>query len=205
MASVTVVVYAAGRRELFVLHDHVPTKKAMEEKSGFGACGIGVDSICCARIACGARMAAQAQNATNARLTYTHVLLSPATAVLLNLYVDGFEGRIRHVLTVVFPRLGKRENVSPFGFDVFEPAVGIRKREAAVGQENADPARMLMHDRLFARSVTDAHHPDAVIFGLDCIMFRIELDGISLEFSRCCHCEWILSSGRTIARKGLLD
>ena len=38
--------YANGRRELFVLQRHVPTKKFIDEKFGFTAAGIGVVSTC---------------------------------------------------------------------------------------------------------------------------------------------------------------
>ena len=40
-----IVVYAAGRRELFVLHFHVPSKNFIDDQSGFVAVGIGVVSI----------------------------------------------------------------------------------------------------------------------------------------------------------------
>jgi hypothetical protein len=57
--------YGAGRRELFVLHDHVPTKKLMDEKSGFGVIGTGVASTW-ATPATGATRTKQAQNARTA-------------------------------------------------------------------------------------------------------------------------------------------
>jgi hypothetical protein len=42
---VDVVRNAAGRRELFTEHDHVPVRNCIFEKSGFGFMGIGVVSI----------------------------------------------------------------------------------------------------------------------------------------------------------------
>jgi len=46
MVYVTLVTYAAGRRELFVLQVHVPTINSIEEKFGFLGAGMGVLSTC---------------------------------------------------------------------------------------------------------------------------------------------------------------
>jgi hypothetical protein len=45
---VAVEIYGAGRRELFVWHDHVPTRNCIDEKLGFAGNGTGVVSIVCA-------------------------------------------------------------------------------------------------------------------------------------------------------------
>lgn len=44
--AVDVVMNAAGRRELLLLHVHDPVKNIIFEKSGFGVIGIGVLSTC---------------------------------------------------------------------------------------------------------------------------------------------------------------
>lgn len=59
---VEVVVDAAGRRELFVLHDHVPSRNDIDEKFGIEEIGIGVASMVWATPAQGMVIIALAHN-----------------------------------------------------------------------------------------------------------------------------------------------